>query len=134
MNVIEAIATFMQDTLELGTLQEDIWIGQAPSERKAQADLWWLVASGGDKEIRAVTGSSIKSYIVNIFRRSTDYEALYNAMQSLEETFNCLSCVQLTGFEVMQIEATNFPIDNDLDAVNRKVGMLQVNIRVYKDC
>lgn len=134
MNVSEAIALFMQDQLGLGTVRENIWIGLAPSEKKAQSDLWWIVASGGDKEVSAVTGSSIKNYVLNIYRRSKDYKIVYDALQSLEETFNCLSCVQLTGFEVMQIEATNFPIDNDLDAEDRKVGLLQVNVKLFKEC
>jgi hypothetical protein len=134
MNVPEAIARFMQDELSLGTLQQDIWVGQAPSSKKAVDDLWWIIASGGDKEIDLVTGGSLKNYILSIYRRSKDYKALYNTMQTLEETFNCAACVTLPGFEVMQIEASNFPIDNDLDREDRKLGLLQINLRVYKDC
>ena len=133
MNIAESFANYLASTLDL-TLGTDLFIGNAPSSNKAVDSVWWLSASGGDKENTLPTGGSMKSYRLDISYRNRDYKAVYNALHSLEEQLNCADCVQLNGFEVIRIEATNFPIDNDLDNEDRKIGLLQANVRVYKDC
>lgn len=133
MNLVEVFANYLQDTLGLGTIGEDLLLSNAPSSNRKKDRLWWLVASGGEKETTMVTGGSMKNYRIDIFHRDLDYKAVYNAMQALEIELNCSDCVQLEGYEVIRLEAVNLPIDNDIDDERRKVGLLQVNIRVYKE-
>lgn len=132
MNIAESFAGYMQSTLMLGTVGNDIRIGHAPSDEKAPGTLWWLKTSGGNKIIRLSTGESVKNYNISIYRRNSNVQALYNEMQSLEEQMNTATIIPLlTGYQVLRVEATNFPIDNDLDADDRKVGLLQITIQVY---
>jgi hypothetical protein len=134
MTLAQSFAAYLQDTLHLGEIGVDIFIGNAPSSDKAKDAVYWFLTSGGDKEVKLVTGASIKNYRLDLFYRSRDHKAVQEAMHALEETLNCADCIQLAGFEVMQAEAITFPIDNDLDDEDRKVGSLQVNIRTYKEC
>jgi hypothetical protein len=132
-NIAKSFAGYMQDTLALGTEGNDIRIGHAPSDEKAPDALWWIKTSGGNKIARLTTGESVKNYNISIYRRNHDYQALYNEMQSLEEQMNTASLIpNLTGYVVLRAEATNFPIDDDLDAEDRKIGLLQITIQVYK--
>lgn len=133
MNLQRAFVSYLETLLGL-TFGQDIFVGQAPSSLKAPDDLWWIVASGGAKDSTNNTGESIKSYQVDIFRRARDYETVYDDMQNLEEQLNCSSCITLEGYDVIDAQATAFPIDNDLDSEDRKLGLLQATIRVHKEC
>lgn len=79
------------------------------------------------------TGESVKQYIIDIRLRSRDYETVYENLQALEEDINADLCSQLTGYDTIDVEATNFPIDDDLDSEDRKVGLLRVTLTIYKE-
>lgn len=96
--------------------------------------LWWIIDSGGSPLSRNQTGETTKEYQVQIFYRDRNYKSVKNKLFSLEEDMNCDGCTQLSGFETVDMEATTFPIDNDLDSEDRKVGLLQVTITTYKEC
>lgn len=129
MNIAEAFATYL-DTNTAFTLGQDLFIGQAPSSPDS---LMWIEASGGDVERRAKTGETMKSYLVQLRYRNMDYEAVYDTLHDLEETFNSSDCITLSGYETIQIQATTFPIDEDLDSEGRKVGLLGITITTYKE-
>lgn len=133
MNIVESFATYLQDTLSLGTIGQDIYLGQAPSSLEAPDSLYWITSSGGDKTIKLKTGEAVKQYIVEIFHRGRDYKAVYDNMQDLEVDINKGQCPQLSGYDTLDIEATTFPVDNDLDQEDRKIGLLRVTMTVYRD-
>lgn len=133
MNISQSFAEFLE-TVTGATLGQDLFIGQAPSSNKVQSAIWWIVASGGGRDVNNVTGEAIKSYTIDILYRSRNYQSVYDEMQSLETALNCDSCVQLEGFETLDVKAQILYIDDDLDAEDRKVGVLQANITVYQTC
>jgi len=111
-----------------------LFIGRAPSSNEAADELWWVIGNGGTPLSRASTGETVKNYQVQVYYRSRDYQRIADAMQQLEEDLNCDRCTPLEGFDTLDIEATVFPIDNDLDSEDRKVGLLQVSLTTYKEC
>lgn len=133
MNISEAFAELLEDE-SIATLGQDLFIGQAPSSNKVQDSIYWIVATGGNIEIESVTGEKTKAYTIEVYRRSRDYRTVYNDLQFLENLLNCTRCVELSGFDIIDINASVLSIDNDLDAEDRKVGLLQSNIVVYEDC
>lgn len=133
MNLVESFATYLA-TLTSSVLGQTLFIGEAPSSNKVADSIWWVIASGGAKEIKLATGEAVKNYQIEVYYRNRDYEAVYSAMQSLEEDLNCDGCTQLDGYDTLEIEATTFPIDNDLDDEDRKVGLLSVTLRTFKEC
>ena len=80
------------------------------------------------------TGEAIKAYNFLIYFRSNEAKTVDETLSALEEMLNCSSCVELDGFELVSINATQFPADQDLDSENRMVGMIQVQLSVYKGC
>lgn len=134
MTLIEAFATYLQDTLSVATLGQDLFIGEAPSSNKVPDSIWWIVSNGGSPVLKNSTGESLKRYQVQIFYRNRDHKAVEDALFNLEEDLNCDGCSQLTGIETVDIEAITFPVDNDIDDEDRKVGLLQVNLTTYKEC
>lgn len=133
MNLADSLATHIASLLSL-TLGQDLFIGQAPSSIKVADDIWWIVDNGGGIVQKNATGESQKSYQFNIFGRNRNYETLKDSIATLEEDLNCDDCTQLSGYDTIDIEATSFAIDNDLDAEDRKLGLLQVTITTYKEC
>lgn len=133
MNIAEDFATYLA-TITGSTLGQDLFIGEAPSSNKVGDSIYWIVTSGGAKTLKAQTGEAIKAYTIDIYYRSTNYQGVYDAMQTLEEELNCAGCVQIGSYDTIEVEAITFPIDNDLDNEERKVGLLQANLTIYKDC
>lgn len=128
MNVAEAFATYLT-TLTSSTLGQDLFIGEAPSSNKVDTDIYWIIASGGPVNKR-ITGQTGKQYSISLYFRSRDYKTVYDTIFALEETLNCASCVELTGYDTIDISATVLGIDDDLDLEDRKVGLLQIVITV----
>lgn len=133
MNIVEAFAEYLQ-TLGIATLGQDLLIGRAPSSTERSDNEWWLISNGGSPIKKNKTGESMKNYQFEIYYRNRDYKTVDDEMLHLEELLNCDGCTQLTGFDTVDIEATVFPTDDDLDSEDRKVGLLQANITIYKEC
>lgn len=133
MSLVADFATYLAGVTST-TLGQTLFIGQAPSSDKVADSIWWIVENGGGVIQKNATGEARKSYQFNVFCRNRDYEVIKTAMSDLEEDLNCDNCSQLSGYDTIDIEATSFPIDNDLDSEDRKVGLLQVTITIYKEC
>lgn len=133
MNLIEAFTDYLQ-TLGIATLGQDLFIGGAPSSNEAPDNLWWILSEGGSPIAKNSTGEVQKQYTVSVYCRNQDYKTIYDAMFALEEDLNCSGCTQLAGFDTDDITVTSFPIDQDLDSEDRKVGLLQATIKTYKEC
>jgi hypothetical protein len=133
MNISESFAEYLV-SLGIGTLGQNIFIGNAPSSNMVIDSIWWIVSSGGNPIQINSTGESLKSYTINVFYRDRDYKTVYDELNTLEESINCDNCTALNDYDTISIEANSFPIDNDLDNEDRKVGLLQVNLTTYKEC
>ncbi len=133
MNIAESFAEYLED-IGVATLGQDLFIGEAPSSNKVGDSIYWLKSSGGEKSLRATTGEAIKAYQIDVYYRSNSYQAVYDSLHELEETLNCAGCVQIGSFDTIEVEAFTFPIDSDLDNEERKVGLLQANLTIYKEC
>lgn len=133
MNLIESFKDYLESLLGL-TFGQDLFIGQAPSSNKVQDSIWWINGSGGAVVSTNVTAERTKERIIEIYCRSRDYKAIYDNLEALEAELNCANCVELEGYDVLDITAQPLFVDLDLDGEDRKVGLLQVNISVYQQC
>lgn len=133
MTVIKSFANYLQG-LGIATLGQDLWIGEAPSSMDKSDSLWWIIGNGGQPIKKNQTGESRKIYQIQVFFRNSDTKIVEEALFDLEETLNCDGCTQLDGFDTIDIEATTFPVDDDIDLEDRKVGMLQATLTIYKEC
>lgn len=126
----EAFIDFLQDK-GVGTFGVDLFLGESPLE--APDNSWLVVVVGGNPELVTLDGSMIKLYSFNIYRRSLAGKDLERELFSLEEDLNCTSCVNLEGFETIYSRATQFEQSLDLDNENRRIGLLQVQVRLFKE-
>lgn len=133
MNIADAFVEYLEP-LTGSTFGQDLFIGEAPSSDQVLDSIWWIVATGGAKETRLITGESVKNYRIDVYYRNRNYRMVYDALQDLEEALNCDGCTQLTGYETVDIEATTLSIDTDFDSEDRKVGLLQATLRIFKEC
>jgi len=128
MNITRAFVKFLQDR-GFGTFNTNIFIGGAPID--GPNSCYWVISGGGSSKSKNKTGEKQKNYLVNVFMRDMDGENVYNKLQELEELLNSASCFELEGYEVIEVEATTFPTDQDLDMQERTVGLLQATLTIY---
>lgn len=128
MNIVKSFADFM-DAQGYGTQGTDLFIGAAPQGSPDKS--WWIIGAGGSSTLKGLAGNKMKNYLLNVFYRNTDQEDVMNTLQSFEEFMNSGICDQLNGYNNIEIEATSFPADQDLEAEDRTVGLVQVTVTVY---
>lgn len=125
----EAFVKFLQD--KVGAIfGENLFMGELPLE--APDESWLVVVSGGNPDKVTLDGGMIKLYTFNIFRRSLAGKEIERQLFSLEEALNCPTCVNLEGFETIYSRAIQFAQDVDLENENRRIGLLQAQIRLFK--
>lgn len=132
-DIAQSFANYLQG-LGIATLGQDLWIGEAPNSNEVPDNIWWILAFGGSPIRKNGTGEATKQYQIQVFARNTNPRVIASAMSQLEEDLNCDGCSQLDGFDTIDIEATVFPIDQDIDSEDRKVGLLQATLTTYKEC
>lgn len=128
MNIAKSFVTYMESE-GLGTFGTDIFIGVAP--KGAPDPCYWLTSAGGAPQSRNQTGEVIKNYTLDLYYRNTDAEDVYEKLQSLEVLLNTGNCTQLTGFDTIELQATLFPTDQDIDNEERTVGLIQITVKTY---
>lgn len=117
-----------------GTFGQNIYLFRVPNSMKTETEILWLIPTGGTPISRNKTGEMVKSYQILIYYRSNSARKVDEVMNDLEQMLNCASCVNLEGFELVDIRVTQLPIDQDLDSENRMVGSISVQLQVYKSC
>lgn len=125
----EAFVKFLQDK-GIGTFGTNLFLGEMPLE--APDNAWLVTVSGGSPDLVTVDGSMVKLYTFNIYHRSVAGKEIERELFSLEEDLNCSTCVDLEGFETIYSRATNFAQDIDLENENRRIGLLQAQVRLFK--
>jgi hypothetical protein len=125
----EAFIKFLEDN-SIGLFGTDLFLGEMPLT--APNDSWLVVVSGGNPDTVTLDGGMIKLYTFNIYRRSLAGKKIERDLFSLEETLNCSSCIVLQGFETIYSRAIQFAQDIDLDNANRRIGLLQAQVRLFK--
>lgn len=133
MTVFQSFIKFLE-TKGCGIFGQNIYAYRVPNSKKTATEIYWLIPSGGYPVRRTATGQTVKLYQILIYFRSNSAEKVDNTLNALEELLNCSGCVELEDFELVDIQATSFPTDQDLDSENRMVGMVQVQLQVYKGC
>lgn len=126
----EAFIQYLQDN-GYGTAGTNLFLGELPIEAPDVSYL--VVVSGGNPELVTADGGMLKIYTFNVYYRSLAGKDIERQLFSLEEKLNCSTCVNLNGFETIYSRATQFAQDIDLENENRRIGLLQAQIRLYKE-
>jgi hypothetical protein len=129
--VSEAFIQFLQDQ-GFGTFGTDLYLGQVPDD--AQDVVYWVVTTGGSPIQKLRSGEKVKQYFITVNYRGNQTKEVEKKLFELEELLNCTECVNLEDFDVIEIEATQFPTDVDMDSEERRVGFVQANVKLYKRC
>lgn len=127
--VSESFIKWLEDN-SVAAFGIDLYLSQVPLE--APDKCYWVLTNGGSPISNNGTGEKVKQYFVSVYLRSNKAKDVERDLFALENLINAPGCLQLEGFEVIEIEATTYPTDVDLDNEQLRVGMLQVNIQVYK--
>lgn len=125
----EAFRDFLQGR-GYGTFGVDLYLGNIPLD--APDNAWLITVAGGNPETVTLDGSMMKLYTFSVYRRAAKGVDIERDLFSLEETLNCASCLNLDGFETIYSRATQFAQDTDLENENRRIGLLQAQVKLFK--
>lgn len=114
----------------IGSFGVDLFLGDIPLE--APDDAWLVVVGGGNPEMVTLDHAMIKVYTFNIYHRSLAGKEIERTLFSLEEDLNDANCVQLEGFETIYSRATQFAQDIDFENEDRRIGLLQAQVKLFK--
>lgn len=128
MNITRDFVTWMESKV-LATFGSTVYIGSVPQD--APDTCWWVLSSGGNTLSKNNTGEKQKNYIISVFYRSIDAENVYDTLQSFEELVNAKDCVVFTNYDILELQATVYPTDQDIDNEERTVGLVQILLTVY---
>lgn len=108
----------------------NLYLNQVPDE--APDRCFWVLTSGGTPIQKLQSGEKVKQYFCSVYMRSMSGKEIERELFKLEQLVNKSGCLQLQGFETIEVEANQFPSDADFDNEERRIGMLQANIKIYK--
>lgn len=133
MTLSQSFVKFLEDK-GYGVFGQNIYLYRVPNSKKTETEILWLIPTGGNPSSVNKTGELIKAYQILIYFRSNSARKVDEVLNDLEQTLNCAHCVDLEGFELVGIRATQLPVDQDLDTENRMVGIINCQLEVYKSC
>lgn len=133
MTLSQSFVKFLENK-GYGIFGQNIYLYRVPNSKKTETEVLWLIPTGGYPSLVNRTGELIKTYQILIYFRSNNARKVDTVLNDLEQTLNCSQCVDLEGFELVGIRATQLPADQDLDSENRMVGSINCQLEVYKSC
>lgn len=133
MTLLQSFVKFIEEK-GYGVSGQNIYLYRVPNSKKTETEVLWLIPTGGYPASTNKTGEMIKTYQILIYFRSNSARKVDEVLNDLEQTLNCAKCVNLEGFELVGIKATQLPADQDLDSENRMTGSINCQIEVYKSC
>lgn len=129
MTIKRSLIKWMQDN-GFGVYNTNLFIGGVPLQ--APVASWWVLGGGGAPTIKNQTGEKVKAYIFNVLYRNIDAEDVDQQLQAIEEKANSNACFDLEDYETVEMEATGFQTDGDLDGEDRSVGSVEIVVTVYQ--
>ncbi len=129
--VSESFIKYLEDQ-SIATFGTDLYANQVPDD--APDVCYWVITSGGSTIQTLGTGERVKQYFVSVYYRSNSGRDVEKKLFTLEELLNCSDCVELEGFEILNMQASQYPSDIDLDNEERRLGLLQATVQLYKSC
>lgn len=133
MTISQSFVKFLEEK-GYGVFGQNIYLYRVPNSKKTETEVLWVIPMGGYPSSRNRTGELVKAYQMTIYYRSNSAKKVDEVLNDLEQTLNCSQCVNLEGFELVSIGATQLPTDQDLDSENRMVGTISCQLEVYKSC
>ena len=131
MTVAQSFIKWLEEQ-GVATFGQDLYLRRVPDSKSTPDAIYWIIPSGGFRIGKNRTGEVIKQYSFIINYRSVSARDVEEKLFALEELLNCTNCVTLEGFDVIEIEVDAYPSDGDIDEEDRETGLLQVNIKTYK--
>ena len=128
----EAFIKFLEEK-DIATFGQDLFLNEVPSSNDTQTEsVYWILTSGGNPISKLRTGELVRMHAITINFRAIKNEDVEKKRHRLAELLQQPDCIQLDGFETIDVSVSQFPAQEDLDIENRKRGMLRLTIQTYK--
>ena len=128
----EAFIKFLEEK-DIATFGQDLFLNEVPSSNDTQTEsVYWILTSGGNPISKLRTGELVRMHAITINFRAIKNEDVEKKLHRLAELLQQPDCIQLDGFETIDVSVSQFPAQEDLDIENRNRGMLRLTIQTYK--
>lgn len=122
------------ETSQSLTFGQDLFAGGAPSTNENSNPVTWVVMSGGGDNLTFITGEKHQIFGFDIYHRNASFRDAQRFSYKLVSDLTCANCVQLDGFDTIEIAAASTPVDNDRDSEDRKVVLVQSTAILVNNC
>lgn len=117
----------------IATFGQDLFINEVPSSNDTQTDsVYWILTSGGNPISKLRTGELVRMHAIIVNFRAKSGEDVEKKLHRLAELLQQPDCIQLDGFETIDLSVGQYPAQTDMDVEGRKTGLLRVTIQTYK--
>lgn len=129
----EAFVKWLEEN-DIATFGQDLFINEVPSsnETREKDSVYWILTSGGNPISKNRTGELVRLHAITINFRAVKGKDVERKLHALAELLQQPDCIQLDGYETIDISVSQFPAQADIDVEGRKRGQLRVNIQTYK--
>lgn len=122
------------ETSQSLTFGQDLFAGEAPSTNEHEDPTTWVVMSGGGNNLTFLTGEAHQIFGFDVYHRDVNFKSVQEFAYKLVSDVTCSGCVQLEGFETVEMAAASTPVDNDRDSEDRKVVLIQITAVLKNNC
>lgn len=129
--ISQSFSNFLESK-DIATSGQDLYINRVPNTKNTQESIYWIISAGGNPISKLSTGEMIRLFAIDIYYRSKSGRQVDEKLTELNDMLCLPDCVQLEGFETIDVSVSQYPASQDLDQEDRQVGLLRVNIQTYK--
>ena len=114
----EAFIKFLEEK-DIATFGQDLFLNEVPSSNDTQTEsVYWILTSGGNPISKLRTGELVRMHAITINFRAIKNEDVEKKLHRLAELLQQPDCIQLDGFETIDVSVSQFPAQEDLDIEN----------------
>ena len=101
-----------------------------PDTNQVSGEAWWLIDTDSYVSQQMISKSKLKRYTLTLNYRHTKARVVDATILKIEQILNHTTCFQLPSYKVIQMQASNWNADQDVENENFYRGSLTITLDV----
>lgn len=131
MTLLKSFIDYLESQ-DIATFGQDLFVKKVPDSLQTIPSVYWIIQNSSYPLQKNKTGEQVRLYSYLIYYRSMSTEDVENKLDALDILLSNKDCIDLNGYEVLEVDVASYISDGDSDIEGREIGFIQVNIKTYK--